>query len=226
VVNATTLTCTTPARPVGSASVLVTNPFGTNAANTLYTYAAPPTLTAISPRIGSIAGGTSVTLIGTNLTGATGVTLGGTAATNLVVVNSTTIICTIPAHAAGAVSVLVTNAIGTNAANTLFTYVIPAPDIAVAQGGPLADGIGSVSLGSLPVGSSSGPLTFTITNPGTAELTGLAVSKDGPNAADYTLSALSATSIPVGTGSVTFTVTFFASSGGGGGPQPCTLPAT
>jgi hypothetical protein len=176
-VSPTTLFCTTPAHAAGVASVRVTNIHGSNAANTLYTYVTPPTVTAVSPAIGSTAGGTSVTLTGTNFTGATGVTFGGTAATSVIVVNSSTITCTIPAHVAGAVSVLVTNAVGTNAANTLFTYVIPAPDIAVAQGGPLTDGIGSVSLGSLPVGSSSGPLTFTITNSGTAELTGLSVTK-------------------------------------------------
>jgi hypothetical protein len=38
VVNATTIKAITPARAVGTASVLVTTPGGTNAANTLYTY--------------------------------------------------------------------------------------------------------------------------------------------------------------------------------------------
>ena len=36
--NATTITCTTPARAAGTASVLVTTPGGTNAANTLFTF--------------------------------------------------------------------------------------------------------------------------------------------------------------------------------------------
>ncbi len=38
VVNATTLTCTTPAGAAGTASVVVTTPSGSNAANTLFTY--------------------------------------------------------------------------------------------------------------------------------------------------------------------------------------------
>jgi hypothetical protein len=84
-----------------------------------------PTLTSVSPNTGSTAGGTAVTLTGTNFTGATNVTFGGTAATNRVVVNSTTITCTTPARTAGAKSVLVTTPGGTNAANTLFTYVAP-----------------------------------------------------------------------------------------------------
>jgi hypothetical protein len=128
VVNPTTITCTTPAGTAGAKSVLVTTPGGTNAANTLFTYVAPPsppTLTSVSPNSGSTAGGTSVTLTGTGFTGATNVTFGGTAATNRVVVNATTITCTTPAGTAGAKSVLVTTPGGTNAANTLFTYVAP-----------------------------------------------------------------------------------------------------
>ena len=80
-----------------------------------------------------------------------------------------------------------------------------AASIAVAQSGPLTDGAGSVAFGMVNVGSSSAPLTFTITNPGNADLTGLAATKDGPDAADFTVSALSGTSVPVGTGTVTFT---------------------
>ena len=83
-----------------------------------------------------------------------------------------------------------------------------APDIAVAQSGPLTDGVGSVSFGSVNAGTSSNVLTFTITNPGTADLTGLSITNDGADAADFTVSAPSGTNIPVGTNSVTFTVTF------------------
>jgi alpha-tubulin suppressor-like RCC1 family protein len=123
VTNATTITCTTPAGTAGTASVLVTTPGGTNAANTLYTYVAPPpTLASLSPASGVTAGGTSVTLTGTNFTGATDVTIGGAAATSVVVVNDTTLTATTPAGTAGTASVLVTTPGGTNAANTLFTY--------------------------------------------------------------------------------------------------------
>ncbi len=167
-----------------------------------------PTVTAISPSSGSTAGGTSVTITGTDFTGATGVTLGGTAATSVSVVNATTITCTTPAHAAGAVSVLVTTPGGSNTANTLYTYVAPFPDIAVAQASPLTDGVGTAPFGIVNVGSSSEPLTFTITNTGDASLTSLVVTKDGTDNADFTVSALSATSIPVGAGTATFTVTF------------------
>jgi uncharacterized delta-60 repeat protein len=85
----------------------------------------PPTVTSLSPNTGGTAGGTSVTLTGTNFTGASAVTFGGNAATNVTVVNSTTITATTPARTAGTASVIVTTPGGTNAANSLYTYLAP-----------------------------------------------------------------------------------------------------
>ena len=82
-----------------------------------------PTVTAVSQNSGSTAGGTSITITGTNLIGATGISVGGSACSAFSVTNSTTATCTTPAGSAGIASVLVTTAGGTNAANTLFTYV-------------------------------------------------------------------------------------------------------
>lgn len=86
---------------------------------------APPTVSSLSPINGTTSGLTPVTLTGTDFTGATDVTFGGAAATNVVVVNATTITCVTPPHAAGAVSVIVTTPYGSNAANTLYTYLMP-----------------------------------------------------------------------------------------------------
>lgn len=103
---------------VGSGTVSVTIAWGS-------VISLVPTVTSISPNMGSTAGGTSITITGTNfITGATGVTIGGVAATNIVVVNSTTITATTPAGSAGTASVLVTTTNGTNVANTLFSYVV------------------------------------------------------------------------------------------------------
>ena len=129
VVNGGTITATAPAGTAGTASVVVTTPSGSNAANSLYTYVAPPTVTSITPSSGTTLGGTSVTITGTNFTGATGVTLGGTAATNVTVVNATTITATTPARGAGAASVVVTTPGGSNTANSLFTFVAPPPTV-------------------------------------------------------------------------------------------------
>jgi hypothetical protein len=68
-----------------------------------------PTVTSITPNSGSASGGTAVTITGTGfLSGAT-VSFGGTAATGVTVVNSTSITATTAAHAAGAVSMVITN---------------------------------------------------------------------------------------------------------------------
>src|SRR5882724_13255668 len=87
---------------------------------------AAPTVGSVSPSSGTTAGGTAVTITGTNfVTGAT-VTLGGTAATNVVVVSASQMTATTPAHAAGAVNVVVTNPDTQNGTLTNgFTYTSP-----------------------------------------------------------------------------------------------------
>ncbi|OYV03817.1 MAG: hypothetical protein CFE26_20170, partial [Verrucomicrobiales bacterium VVV1] len=88
-----------------------------------------PTVTGVSPSSGSTLGGTSVTITGTNLTGATAVTFGGALALGITVVNSTTITATTPPGTAGSASVIVTTGGVSNAANSLYTYVTPAPTV-------------------------------------------------------------------------------------------------
>ncbi|MGY3908173.1 Ig-like domain-containing protein, partial [Aeromonas bestiarum] len=95
--------------------------------NLLVTSSAVPTLTSAAPNSGSTAGATSVTLTGTNLTGATAVSFGGTAATGYTVNNATTITATTPAHAAGAVNVVVTTPGGSATLTNGYTYTVPAP---------------------------------------------------------------------------------------------------
>ena len=50
--------------------------------------------------------------------------------------------------------------------------------------------------------------------PGSAALASLAITKDGADAGEFTVSALSGTGVPVGGGNVTFTVTFNSSASG------------
>ncbi len=116
------ITAVTPAGTAGTASVLVTTPGGTNAANTLFTYGTGPTVTSVSPDEGPTAGSTTVTITGANLTAAMAVTFDGNSATSFNVVSATQMTATTPAGTAGTASVLVTTPFGTNAANTLFTY--------------------------------------------------------------------------------------------------------
>ncbi len=108
--SSTSLSATTPAGVLGAVDVVVTNPdtqTGTLAGG--FTYVPPPTVTSVAPSSGPTAGGTVVTLTGTNLIDGATVTFGGTAATGVTVNSSTSITATTPAHTAGAADVVVTN---------------------------------------------------------------------------------------------------------------------
>ncbi|WP_443947019.1 MBG domain-containing protein [Pedobacter sp. AW1-32] len=85
---------------------------------------AAPTVTALSPTSGPTGGGTSITITGTNFSGATAVTFGATPATGFTVNSTTQITATAPAGT-GTVDVRVTTTGGTSAtsASDQFTYV-------------------------------------------------------------------------------------------------------
>lgn len=86
-------------------------------------------------------------------------------------------------------------------------------DIAVSQGGVnLADG-GSVAFGSMDVGGTSVVRTFTVSNPGKQDLTGMTISLVGTNLADFTVTP---TSLPnlAPNGTTSFTVSFRAGGAG------------
>jgi hypothetical protein len=110
VVSSTSITCTTSAHAAGVVSVIIANAEGQSATLTnAYTFQDAPDITSIAPIAGTLSGGTALTITGTGfLSGAT-VTIGGNACTSVVVASSTSITCTSAAHAAGAVSVIVTN---------------------------------------------------------------------------------------------------------------------
>jgi hypothetical protein len=82
----------------------------------------PPTLTTVAPATGGAAGGTAVTLTGTDFTGATGAIFGDLAATAFTVVSATSITCTTPAHAVGVVDVVVLHPVGDVIMTGGFTY--------------------------------------------------------------------------------------------------------
>jgi len=74
-----------------------------------------PTVTKVTPKTGATTGAASVTITGTNLTGATAVNFGTTPAAKFTVTSSTSITATTPAHAAGVVDVTVATPAGTSA---------------------------------------------------------------------------------------------------------------
>jgi hypothetical protein len=89
------------------------------------TAAVAPTVTAVSPALGPSGGGTSVTITGSGFVAGTTVTFGGTAATNVTLTSGTSLTAVTPAHAAGPVNVVVSNANGTATLAGGFTYTAP-----------------------------------------------------------------------------------------------------
>lgn len=84
----------------------------------------------------------------------------------------------------------------------------PHPEIAVVQDRKnLLDGVSKKNFGTIQVGSSSSPKTFTIVNVGTARLADLKIVRKGGNPDDFIVSKLSKTSL-LPDQSVKFTVTF------------------
>jgi IPT/TIG domain len=85
-----------------------------------------PTVTGVSPTSGTTAGSTSVTITGTNLTGASAVKFGATNASSYVVNSATSITAVAPAHAAGVVDVTVITPGGTSATGAADQYTFAA----------------------------------------------------------------------------------------------------
>jgi len=156
----TQITCTTPPHASGLVDVAVTTPGGTATSVGGFTYIPPPTITSIVPNSGPVAGGTTVVITGTNLTGGT-VTFGGTAAT-CTVNSATQITCTTPAHTPGAVDVVVTTPGGTATSTGGFTYV-PLPTVTGLSPrlGVVAGGTSVTITGTGFTGLGTGDATFT-----------------------------------------------------------------
>ncbi len=125
--SSTSITVTAPAHNAGIVAVVIATPHnGSATASVGYTYLTTPTITSISPVTGLNAGGTTVTLTGSNFSGATSVTFGGVAGTDMVVVSSTSITVKTPEHALGLVNIAVINNFGTASLTGAYTYTLGA----------------------------------------------------------------------------------------------------
>jgi hypothetical protein len=119
VLSPNTIHCITPAGTPGSADVEISNSDGTSA--TLmsgfdYNVSIPgPTITGVSPISGPVAGGTLVTITGTNFRVGASVDFGSNAASSVTVVSSNTITAITPAGQKGVVTITVLNSDSTKA---------------------------------------------------------------------------------------------------------------
>jgi hypothetical protein len=171
--NGKTIIAISPAHAAGTVDLVITTPGGssTPASADQFTYVGT-SITGITPSGGSGAGGTQVTISGTELSGTTSVTFGGVAAASFAVKGGGTSLKAVsPAHAAGTVNIVVTTPGGT--VSGPFTYTGPTITTVTPSTGPAAggthvnisgtdlDGATSVTFGSAPATS------FTANGPGT-----------------------------------------------------------
>ena len=102
----------------------------------------PPAVGEVVPASGPVAGGNTVEIQGSHLTGATAVTFGGTNATSFHVDQDGGITAVVPTHAAGTVDVIVTSPYGTGIGANDYAYTTAPPVVTrlSPSNGPVAGG--------------------------------------------------------------------------------------
>lgn len=192
-VSPTTIIATAPAG-TGTVDVTVTTLGGTSATSSAdqFTYLPFPTVTAISPSVGPVAGGTLVTITGTNFSGSPIVNFGSSPATLVTLISPTMITAQCPAGT-GTVSITVTKHNETSVPSTasLFTYV-PIP--AVTNISP-------------QIGSSAGGTFVTITGTNFTEFSSVNFGSSSATDVVVVSSTMITAMSPPGTGTVNVTVT-------------------
>jgi hypothetical protein len=157
---------------MGDVPVVVTNADGQVAILSAgFKYeAAPATVTAVVPGLGPVAGGTPVTILGTNFAVGAAVTFGGVPATNVIVSSSQSITATTPAGASAVlVEVTVTNpnsSPGTLTSGFSYTGTATGPGVQIAATPP------------------PGGMTFVVA--GTSDLQALIAAQNFPVVSAYT----------------------------------------
>lgn len=120
VVDDTTIAAVAPARPAGLVNLRVEGPGGASATGppSWFRYGEPPTaaptVSSVTPDIGTVDGGTEVVISGSGFLTASNVRFGPSTEATFTVRNDSTITAVAPAHAAALVSVRVTNPAGTS----------------------------------------------------------------------------------------------------------------
>jgi len=157
-VSASQITAVSPSGVAGAINVRVTTPEGTSAiaAGNQFTYLSDaPTITAVAPNTGDLAGGTSVVIIGTNFTGVTAVNFGGTVLSPIAAPGAPTVASINPTSGAAGTPVTIT---GTGFLPVAGFTFVSATQINVVT--PAGSGAANVTV-TTPNGTSAPPATFT-----------------------------------------------------------------
>ncbi len=209
------ITVTSPSG-TGTVDITVTTPNGTSAKTSSdhFTYNAPalPTVTVVNPTSGPTAGGTTVTISGSNLSSATAVDF-GTANPGTITADTTGSITVTSPSGTGTVDITVTTPNGTSATSSAdhFTYNAPAlPTVTVVTptSGPTAGGTSVTVSGSNLSGATA--VDFGTANPGTitADTTGsiTVTSPSGTGTVDITVTTPNGTSAKTSADHFTYAV--------------------
>jgi hypothetical protein len=178
-----------------------------------------PSVTGLTPNSGSISGGTSVTISGSNFTGASNVEFGTVAAMSYSVLSDSTITAAAPPGSVGTIDVTVTTAGGTSAKDTAdeFTYEPPpAPSVTglsptMASTGTLVTISGANFTDPTAVDFGTTAATFTVVGPTTIDAT----APSGTGTVDVTVTTPGGTSATGTADQFTYTT----------GPPPGTIPS-
>lgn len=101
---------------------------------------ASPTVASLSVISGTLGGGTSTTVTGTNLSSTSGITVGGTSATGVVVNSSTSVSFVTPSGTLGAKNVVVSTMLGNFTLSGAFTYALTTQAITFPDLSPITLG--------------------------------------------------------------------------------------
>jgi hypothetical protein len=190
------LTAVAPPNAAGTVDVTLVTANGISSVNgnDQYTYVAP-TITSVTPSSGPGAGGTKVTIRGTNLQGVSSVLFGGDAATAVSVNRTgTSITATTPSESAGTVDVVVTTPGGTADDAGAFTFLAPlltrvSPSSGPASGGNTVTIRGTALQGASEVTFGGTDATFTVNAAGTSITATAPAGSSGPAAVVVTTPA-------------------------------------
>lgn len=109
-----------------------------------------PTISSISPSTGGSTASVSVTITGTNFSGSATVTVGGSQCSNVSIVSSTQITCTVPSGAVGAQDVVVTVTGGSATLVGGFTRTLEAPTVTSRTASGTAGASGTAQMSASP----------------------------------------------------------------------------
>ncbi|KAJ5999871.1 hypothetical protein N7481_000280 [Penicillium waksmanii] len=189
----TLVTVTAPPHPVGTVPITITTPGGTNSSLS-FSFQPTAAVTSISPALGPLAGGNTITLSGAGLFGANAVLFGSVPATSVVVISDNLVTAVAPAESAGAVSVNVSTAASVSN-GALYQYIPPPTLTAISPTSGSIIGGGNVTLtgtgfltattvffgllptsftvlndttitATVPITGQPGPVSVTVNNPG------------------------------------------------------------